>query len=146
MNFTPTYGAAIALIILRPPAGSAGKNFTTSSPFSRACSISLGFAHPGVIRIPFSTQYLTILGFIPGLTINFAPAATARSTCSVVSTVPAPTSISGNCSLIIRMDSSAAAVRNVTSAHGSPPSHNAFASGAASLASSSTTTGTIPIS
>lgn len=34
----------------------------------------------------------------------------------------------------------------VTSAHGSPPSQRAFASGFASIASSSTTTGTIPIS
>ena len=30
-----------------------------------------------------------------GLTMNFAPAAAARSTCFVVSTVPAPTNISG---------------------------------------------------
>ena len=42
----------------------------------------------------------------------------------------------------MRIDSSAASVRNVTSAHGSPPSHKAFASGAASLASFNTTTGT----
>ena len=38
------------------------------------------------------------------------------STCFVVSTVPAPTIISGYFSLIKRMDSSAASVRNVTSA------------------------------
>ncbi len=43
------------------------------------------------------------------------------------------------------MDSSAAAVRNVTSAHGSPPSHRAFARGAASSALSSAITGIIPI-
>ena len=63
---------------------------------------------------------------------------------SVVSTVPAPTSISGNFSAIRRMDSSAAAVRKVTSAHGSPPSTSALARGTASFVSSSTTTGTTP--
>ena len=92
-----------------------------------------------------SIQYFTTFGLNPGLTINLAPAATARSTCSVVKTVPAPTSISGYFSEMIRIDSSAASVRNVTSAQGSPPSHNAFANGSASFASSSTTTGTIPI-
>ena len=120
------------LIMFNPPAASAGKNFTTSRPSSIATSTSLGLEHPGVTGIPFSTQYFTTFGFKPGLTMNFAPAFTARSTCSVVRTVPAPTNISGNCSAIIRIDSSAAAVRNVTSAQGSPPSHNAFAKGAAS--------------
>ena len=63
-----------------------------------------------------------------------------------VSTVPAPISISG-CSLHIRrMASSAAAVRNVTSAHESPPSTNASASSFAFFASSRTTTGIIPYS
>ena len=133
------------LIIFSPPAASAGKNFTTSNPSSIACATSLGFAVPGVTGTPFSIQYFTTFGFNPGLTMNFAPAATARSTCSVVRTVPAPTSICGNCSAIMRIDSSAASVRNVTSAHGSPPSQSAFAKGAASFASFNTTTGTIPI-
>ena len=129
----------------RREAGSAGKNLTTSRPFSNACSISLALAQPGVITIPFSTQYFTILGLRPGLTINLAPAATARSTCSVVRMVPAPTNISGNFSLIMRIHSSAASVLNVTSAQGSPPSQSAFAKGSASLASSNTTTGMIPV-
>ena len=116
-----------------PPAASAGKNFTTSRPNSIACSTSLGLDVPGVTGMPLSIQYYTTLGFNPGLTMNFAPAFTARSTCSVVSTVPAPTSISGYLSVIILMDSSAAAVRKVTSAQGSPPSHSAFARGSASL-------------
>ena len=132
------------LIIFKPPAASAGKNLTTSSPNSIACSTSDGLEVPGVTGTPLSIQCFTTLGFNPGLTINFAPAFTARSTCSVVSTVPAPTSISGNSLAIIRIDSSAAAVLNVTSAQGSPPLISASASGFASFASSNTTTGTMP--
>ena len=135
----------MALIMLMPPACSAGKNFTTSRPREMAISTSLGLEVPGVTGIPLSTQYFTTVGFRPGLTMNFAPAFTARSTCSVVRTVPAPTNMSGNSFAMIRMDSSAAAVRKVTSAQGSPPSQRALARGAASLASSRTTTGTIPI-
>ena len=48
-------------------------------------------------------------------------------------------------SFIFLIASAACSVRNVTSAHGNPPSHNAFARGFASCASSSFTTGTIPI-
>lgn len=66
-------------------------------------------------------DFAEISGSNPGLTINFAPAAAAASTCSFVSTVPAPTSICGKASVIRRMDSSAAAVRKVTSALKSPP-------------------------
>ena len=135
----------MALIIFSPPHASAGKNFTTSRPSERACSTSLGEEVPGVMGTPFFLQYLTMSGFRPGLTIKRAPAATARSTCSVVSTVPAPISISGKAFAIIRMDSSAASVRKVTSAQGRPPSQRAFARGRASLASFRTTTGTIPI-
>ena len=131
--------------MFNPPAASAGKNLTTSKPSSIACSTSLGLAQPGVTGMLLSTQYLTTLGFKPGLTINLAPAATALSTCSVVRTVPAPTNILGNSLAIIRIHSSAASVRNVISAHGRPPSHNAFAKGAASAASSKAITGTIPI-
>ncbi len=76
--------------------------------------------------------------------MNLQPAAIARSTCSVVRTVPAPTNISGQASTMLRIASSAAAVRNVTSATGRPPSQRAFAKGAASLASSILTTGIIP--
>ena len=53
-------------------------------------------------------------------------AAIARSACSVVSTVPAPSSISGISSWILRMHSSAHAVRKVTSAAGRPPSARAL--------------------
>ena len=133
------------MIILRPPAGSAGKNLTKSRPRAIACSISLGVCVPGVTGIPLSRQYFTTSGLRPGLTINLAPHSTARSTCSVVRTVPAPTRISGNSSTIFLITSAAAAVRNVTSAQGRPPSTSALARGAASFASSNTTTGTIPI-
>ena len=88
-------------------------------------------------------KVLNLFAYTGGATI--AAAAAGASTCSLVRTVPAPTSISGNCSAIRRIDSSAASVRNVTSAHGSPPSTSASASGTASFTSSSTTTGTTPI-
>ena len=135
----------MALIMAMPPACSAGKNFTTSRPSPIAASTSLGVAVPGITGIPISIQWRTTAGFKPGLTIKRAPAARARSACSMVRTVPAPTSISGKHSVMIRMDSSAAAVRKVTSAQGRPPLQRASANGAASLGSSSTTTGTIPI-
>ena len=80
MNLSLLYGAATALIMARPPDGSAGKNLTTSSPNSIAFAISLGVTTPGVIGIFFSMQYVTIFGLRPGLTINLAPAAIARST------------------------------------------------------------------
>ena len=145
MNFICVYGAAIDLIMLSPPAASAGKNLTTSSPNSIATSTSEGLLVPGTIGYPLSRQCLTTLGLSPGLTINLAPAFIALSACSGVRTVPAPTTSSGNFSDIILIDSSAAAVLNVTSAAGSPPSIKAFASGSASLASSRAITGTIPI-
>ena len=46
---------------------------------------------------------------------------------------------------MMAIDSLAAAVLNVTSAHGRPPAHKACANGFASFASSNTTTGKIPI-
>ena len=144
MNFNVVYAAATAWIIGRPPDGSAGKNLTRGSPNSTACAISLGVTTPGVTAIFFSRQYFTISGFNPGLTINFAPAATASSTCSIVRTVPAPTNISGCFSLMILIDSAAASVRKVTSAQARPPSQRASARGSASLLSFNTTTGTIP--
>ena len=133
------------LMYFRPPAASAGKNFTVFRPRESATSISLGFAVPGQTGMPISWQCLTVVGFRPGETMNFAPAATARSTCSQVSTVPAPTTISGNASVMFLIASAAAAVRKVTSAHGRPPSISACASGTASAASLMAITGTMPI-
>ena len=106
--------------------------------------MSDGFAQPGVTGIFLSMQYFTTLGLSPGLTINFAPAFTALSTCSQVRTVPAPTNISGQFSEISLIASSAASVLKVTSATGRPPAISALAKGTASLASSIFTTGTIP--
>ena len=74
--------------------------------------------------------------------MNRAPAATASSTCSGRTTVPAPTSTSVSAAMS-RIASAATAVRNVTSATGSPPSARADATGTAVSSSSSTTTGTI---
>ena len=126
------------------PEGSAGKNFSTSRSNCSAASISVGVHTPGVIGMPFFSTCSVTLGLNPGLTINFAPASIARSACSQVSTVPAPIIMSGNAFAILRMDSSAAAVRKVTSAQGSPPLTRRSARGSASSARSSTTTGTIP--
>ena len=49
INFIFVYGAAIDLIMLRPPAASAGKNLTTSRPSSIATSTSEGLLVPGTI-------------------------------------------------------------------------------------------------
>ena len=145
INFIIVYGALIAFIILSPPAFSAGKNFTTSRPKPSAISSSVGVIMPGQTGKSFLMQYSTTFGLKPGETINFAPAPIARSTCSTVKTVPAPTSISGNFFAIARMLSSAASVRKVTSAQASPPATRAAPNGSASLTLFKTTTGTIPI-
>ena len=145
MKVTSPYGAAMDLMYLRPPAASAGKNLTDFRPRESASSMSEGFAVPGQTGTPICWQYLTVVGLRPGETMNFAPAATARSTCSVVSTVPAPTIISGNASAIALIASAAHGVRKVTSAAGRPPSIRALAIGMASAASLIAMTGTIPI-
>src|SRR6266566_4768601 len=74
-----------------------------------------------------------------------APALMAASTCSAVSTVPAPTTRRGSCAISSRA-SAARAVRKVTSAQGRPPSASASPSGRARSGSSRTITGTIPMS
>ena len=107
--------------------------------------ISVGVTQPGVTAMPCSTHQLTTSGSKPGATMNFAPHATACSHCASVMTVPAPTSISGHCSLTARIESAAAAVRNVISITSTPPARSALAVGTASFASSSTTTGTMPL-
>src|SRR5262245_36901625 len=78
--------------------------------------------------------------------MNSAPALIAVSACPVVSTVPAPRRICGKRARIRAMASAAAAVRNVISAQGNPPSSSASASGKASSSFGMLTTGTIPIS
>ena len=133
------------MIIPSPPEGSAGKNFRTSSPSSNAVSISVGVTTPGTGWTPCSWQCCTTFGFVPGLTINLAPAFIARSACSVVSTVPAPTSTSGHSWAMRLMASSPAAVRKVISAAGIPPAARALARGTAWAASSKAITGRIPI-
>ena len=144
MKFRPGYTGARFLIMGRPPAASAGKNFTAFRPKDSATWISEGVEVPGQIGIFFSTQYFTISGDRPGETMAAAPAFTARSTCSVVSTVPAHRATWGSSSCTRRMDSSAAAVRKVISATGRPPSARALQSGTASSASSIAMTGTRP--
>ena len=95
MKRTDRNGAASALTMAAPPSCSAGKNLTVSSPASSAIMISVAEATPGKTGTPSSWQRATTAGPNPGLTTNRAPASTARSTWSRVSTVPAPTSISG---------------------------------------------------
>jgi len=65
----------------------------TSLPCSGRTSIL--FKSPATNRI-FKTNVGTISGLNPGATMNCAPASTASLHLSRVSTVPAPTSISGN--------------------------------------------------
>src|SRR5262249_16145500 len=145
MNRMSLYGAQIACKNFTPPIGSAGKNFNTSTHFDKAISISVGVQTPGKIVTPFDKQYSTTARFVPGETINSAPALIAVSACSVVSAVPAPRKISGERERICAMASAAAAVRKVISAQGSPPSSKASASGKACSSFGMLTTGTIPI-
>ena len=56
INLSPTYGAAIALIMAIPPACSAGKNFTMVRPLLTACATSEGEMQPGRTGIFFSRQ------------------------------------------------------------------------------------------
>lgn len=67
------------------------------TPRSKAASISVGVATPGMTVTERLVHQRTTLELRPGATMNCAPAATARSACAVLSTVPAPTSISGTC-------------------------------------------------
>ena len=76
--------------------------------------------------------------------MNFAPHSSACLHWSSVTTVPAPTSISGQFSLTALMESAAAAVRNVISITLTPPANSAFAVGKAFAVSSNTTTGITP--
>src|SRR5262249_50082254 len=145
MNRMSLYGAQIACKNFTPPIGSAGKNFNTSTPFDKAISISVGVQTPGKIVTPFDKQWSTTARFVPGETINSAPALIAVSACSVVSAVPAPRNISGKRERICAMASAAAAVRKVISAQGSPPSSKASASGKACSSFGMLRTGIIPI-
>ena len=65
---------------------------------------------------------------------------------TVLTTEQVDRAVAAGASCIRRIDSSAAAVRNVTSAQGRPPSTKALANGSASLASFNTTTGITPSS
>ena len=115
---------------------------TTFRPNFMAAMISVGVTQPGVTVTSFSTHQRTTSSSKPGDTINFAPHSTACLHCSSVTTVPAPTNISGQPSATALMASGAAAVRNVISITSIPPARSALAVGIASLASSRTTTGT----
>ena len=98
-------------------------------------STSVGVAQPGMTGTRCAMHQRTTSGFVPGLIIAEAPAFTARSAVFTFKTVPAHTHTSGTSILIRRMASSAASVRNVTSAAGSPPFFSASASGTAFSAS-----------
>ena len=106
--------------------------------------ISVGVTQPGVTATPFSTHQRTTSSSKPGETMNLAPISTALLHCRSVTTVPAPTSMSGQRSATARMASAAAAVRKVISIMSIPPASMALAAGTASSALSRTTTGTTP--
>ena len=97
MNFTPVCanGAASALSIAAPPAGSAGKNFKCFQPRFNARSTSVGVMTPGKNGIRFLLAAAKTVSFKPGETPNCAPASIARCTCSGDSSVPAPMDICG---------------------------------------------------
>ena len=66
MNRTERNGAASALTMPTPPSGSAGKNFTTSTPSSRAAMISVAVATPGKTGTPRSRHRRTTAALKPG--------------------------------------------------------------------------------
>ena len=80
-----------AFITTGEPA-SAGKNFSTSAPARIAAKASLGVKNPGPEIIPAALVAAITSGSVAGETTSRPPAAATRSTSSVVSTVPAPTS------------------------------------------------------
>ena len=94
----------------------------------------------------FSTHHRTTAVSKPGETINCAPASIDSLHFSRVSTVPAPTNISGTADLTFLIAWIPAAVRMVISITSNPASSNAWAAGTASSALSITTTGTRPAS
>ena len=106
---------------------------------------TLGVTQPSVMATLLSTHHFTTSLSKPGETMNLAPISTAFWHCSSVMTVPAPTSMSGQLSATALIASGAAAVRNVISITSMPPERSACAVGTASLASSITTKGTIPV-
>src|SRR5262249_60782357 len=110
-----------------------------------AISISVGVQTPGKIVMLFDRQYFTTAGFVPGETMNCAPALIAASTCSTVKTVPAPRKMSGKRERICAIESAAAAVRKVISAEGNPPSTKLSASDNAYSSLGIVTTGMIPV-
>ena len=111
-----------------------------------AAMISEGVTQPGTTGTWCSTHQDATSPSKPGVTMNLAPSSTACLHWSRVMTVPAPTSISGHCSAMMRMASGAAWVRNVISITSTPPASMALAVGSAWDASSITTTGAMPAS
>lgn len=102
---------------------------------------SVGVQTPGTIGTPCSSAKSTTAGAKPGVTMKPAPAASAASACARVTTVPAPTRMSGTDLAIASIAWAAEAVRKVISAQGSPASTRARASGTASSTCGISTTG-----
>ena len=106
-----------------PPRLSAGKNFSTCQAPVHRHQASVGVAIPGITGTSCSRHQSTTFGSNPGETMNCAPAAAAFCAWATESTVPA-----ADQHLRLRRarsagwPSSAASVRKVISAHGSPPS------------------------
>src|SRR5471032_196173 len=72
------------------PICSAGNIFSTSAPSANAAKASVGVATPGDKNNPAAFAARNTLGSLWGMTITWPPAAFTSSTCSGVSTVPAP--------------------------------------------------------
>ena len=123
---------------------SAGKNLTTSRPYSSACCISVGVSTPGIIGMDLPMQYSTTFTLKPGETIKRAPASITLLASATVSTVPAPTSMSGKNFTMRSTTCTAVCVRRVTSITGKPFSLSVCASGTALFSSSTMATGRIP--
>src|SRR5579862_89613 len=95
---------------------------------------------PGITGIPISRQRSMTGALNPGVMMNVAPAATARSTSPGFTTVQAPTR-TPDWDAIVAIACSAASERNVTSATGRPPRTSAAATPIAESGSLRVTTG-----
>src|SRR5436309_9875601 len=99
-NFSSGQGAATDLSQAMPPDGSAGKNFSTRKPSAESVSASDTVAQPGSAGTGAAASAAARAVGVPGLTRNWAPAASAAAKSVLPSTVPAPTTHLGTCAAI----------------------------------------------
>ncbi len=72
------------------PSTLAGKNFSADAPAAIAWNASVGVKTPGIVTMPCAAARRSTDASTLGETRSRPPASARRSTCSGVSTVPAP--------------------------------------------------------